>query len=171
MNPLRALALSGLLAATALAGCSGGSAPDAAKESQTADVDAKPGIAVSDGRLVLPAVSGNPAAAYFTIANQSDKAATLAAVHIDGAAKAEMHQTSGGSMAPVDKVDLQSGAEVKFAPGGMHVMAFEPGDTLAAGGTAEMTLTFDGGDKISVPLAVEAAGGMAAGDDTGHSGH
>jgi hypothetical protein len=51
---------------------------------------------------------------------------------------------------------------VQFAPGGKHVMAFDLSDKLAAGGTAELTITFADGDKISAPLAVEAAGGMGA---------
>ena len=38
-------------------------------------------------------------------------------------------------------------------------MAFELADTLVAGGKAEMTLTFADGDKLSVPLSVEPAGG------------
>ena len=88
-----------------------------------------------------------------------DKPASLAAVHIEGAAKAEMHQTTGGQMAPVDKIDVAPGSEAKFAPGGLHVMAFELADTLVAGGKAEMTLTFADGDKLSVPLTVEPAGG------------
>jgi len=165
MNSLRSLGLSCVLATALLSACSSEKAPEAARETAgapAAEVDAKPGIAVSEARLVLPAVPGRPAAVYFTLANKGDKPATLAGVHVEGAAKAEMHQTTGGQMAPVDKVDLAPGTEVKFAPGGMHVMAFELADTLKAGGKAEMTLTFADGDKASVPLSVEPAGGGAA---------
>jgi hypothetical protein len=37
-------------------------------------------------------------------------------------------------------------------------MAMELGDTLSAGGSTEVTLTFEGGDKLSFPAAIKAAG-------------
>jgi copper(I)-binding protein len=121
--------------------------------------DAKPGLSVSDGVLVLPAVKGNPGAAYFTLANGSDKAASLAAVSIDGATKAEMHETMGGSMAPLAALEVKADESVKFERGGKHVMVFELAPTVSAGGSVEMTLTFADGDKLSAPLKVEAVGG------------
>ncbi|MDP3905685.1 copper chaperone PCu(A)C [Novosphingobium sp.] len=142
----------------------------------TAAPEAKPGLTVTEGRLMLPVVKGNPAGIYFTLTNTGDKAGTLAAVSIDGAAKAEMHETKGGKMSAVPQIEVAAGGTVRFEPGALHVMAFELDDKLAAGGTAEMTLTFADGDKLSVPLKIEAraagegmAGGMA-GMDQG-SGH
>lgn len=163
MKSLRAAGLACALATTLLSACSGEKSAEAGRETQAAQVDAKPGIAVTNGRLLLPAVTGNPAAVYFTLANKGDAPTTLAGVHVEGAGKAEMHQTTGGQMAPVEKVDLAPGAEVAFAPGGMHVMAFDLAETLKAGGAAEMTLTFADGDKVSVPLSVEPAGGAMQG--------
>lgn len=125
----------------------------------TAAPDAKPGLAVTEGRLILPVVAGNPAGIYFTLANTGDKAGTLAAVSIDGAAKAEMHETKGGQMSPVPSVEVPAGGTVKFEPGALHVMAFELDAKLAAGGTTEMTLTFADGDKLSAPLKIEARTG------------
>lgn len=124
----------------------------------SAGPEAKPGVAVSDGVLVLPAVKGNPAAAYFTVANSDAKAVALAAISVDGAAKAEMHQTSGGSMSPVDRVDIDPNASVAFAPGGLHVMLFDIDPKLTAGASTEMTLTFADGDKVSAKLAIKAPG-------------
>ena len=46
-----------------------------------------------------------------------------------------------------------------FEPGALHVMAFELDAKLAAGGTAEMTLTFADGDKLSAPLKIESRTG------------
>ena len=43
-------------------------------------------------------------------------------------------------------------------PGGTHVMAMDLADTLAAGGETEVTVTFVGGDKVSFPAEVRAAG-------------
>ena len=130
--------------------------PDAAASNGP---EAKPGLAVSGGTLVLPAVKGNPGVAYFELANSGDAPAALAAVSVDGVGKAEMHQTSGGSMGPVDRVEVAPKGKVSFAPGGTHVMLFDLDPKLVAGGSAELTLTFADGDKVSAPLAVKAAGG------------
>ena len=121
--------------------------------------EAKPGLALSAGRLVLPAVRGNPGAAYFTLTNGGAAPATLAAVWIDGADKAEMHETAGGSMAPLAALEVKPGETVAFEPGAKHVMAFGLKPGLEPGGEAEMTVTFADGDKLSAPLKLEAAGG------------
>lgn len=141
-----------------LAGCS---------QQTPSDPDAKPGLSVSEARLVLPAVKGNPGAAYFQLANSGEKPADLAAVHVAGAGSAEMHETSGGKMNRLDKVTVAPGSTVNFAPGGKHVMVFDLADTVAAGGTTEMTLSFADGDKLSTPLKVEAAG-AASEHGSGH---
>ena len=133
-------------------------------EEQTAPAaapEAKPGLSASDGVLFLPVAKGNPGAAYFKLVNGSDKPATVVAAAIDGAGNAEMHESKGGTMAPLANVPVAAGATVLFERGGKHVMAFELADTVKAGGTAELTLTFEGGDKLSVPLRVEAMGGAA----------
>lgn len=121
--------------------------------------DAKPGLSVSGGVLMLPVVKGNPGVAYFTLANGSDKPARLAAVFIEGAGKAEMHETKGGSMAALEEVEIAPGKSVRFERGGKHVMLFDLSDELTAGATAEMTLAFADGDKLSTPLKIEAMGG------------
>lgn len=150
-----------ILAAVALAACQQNKAPEPAASEAVAP-DAKPGITAGDGVLRLPAVKGNPAAAYFSVSNGGPAAATLAAVSVDGAGKAEMHESSGGTMAPLKEVPLGVGQTVKFAPGGKHVMLFDLDPKLAAGGTTEMTLVFAGGDKASIPLKIEPAGGDMA---------
>lgn len=139
-----------------LAGCS-------AKE-DTSEVAKKSGdLEVSGGKLVLPAVSGNPGAAYFTLANGTKNTVSLAAVAVEGAVKAEMHQTEGNSMAPITTLNMGAGSSVTFGPGGKHVMAFGLRKSLKAGDSVKLTLTFSGGKNIVAPLAVEAAGGDMAG--------
>ena len=135
----------------ALAACQQETAP-----AEPSNPDAKPGLSVDGGKLVLPAVKGNPGAAYFALSNSGDKAAELAAVYVEGAARSEMHETSGGKMAKIEKIEVQPGETIKFERGGKHVMAFELNDSIQAGGTTEMTLIFADGDKLSTPLAVES---------------
>jgi len=171
MNRKTAIALP-LIAAAAvlsLAGCKGSAPAPEASQAAAAGPDAKPGLALVDGRLVLPAVSGNPGAAYFTLDNQGKAIASIAAIRIKGAAKAEMHQTLDGQMKPVDRADANPGTALKFEPGNLHVMVFQIDPQLKAGDTTEMTLTFADGDKLSAQIKVEApgAGGGMAGMDMG----
>ena len=125
------------------------------------------GLAADEGRLVLPAVKGNPGAAYFTIDNRTGTAVAVTSVAIDRAAKAEIHQTQGGTMTPVERLEAAPGKSVEFTPGGMHIMVFGLDPKLLAGGTAKLTVTFADGEKLAVPLTVEPAGGAMAGMEHG----
>nr|KIS33423.1 hypothetical protein TQ38_08440 [Novosphingobium sp. P6W] len=161
VKPHRPLALL-LCTAMALALGACGKEPDsptASNEATLTGPDAKPGLVASDGKLVLPVIARRPAAVYFTVRNDGAEPVTLAAVSILGAGKAEMHETKGGSMGKVDSLPVDPGASVVFAPGGLHVMVFDLPAALKAGGKAELTMTFSDGDKLSMPLAVEAMGG------------
>lgn len=147
-------------AAVALSACqqTESSAP-AETETVAAAPDAKPGLIGADARLVLPAVAERPGAVYFTLHNGSEKPVEIASVYINGVGKAEIHVTEGGSMRAVETVPVAAGEDVTFAPGGLHVMAFEIDPALAPGGAGEITLTFAGGDKLSMPLTIQAMGG------------
>lgn len=151
-------------AVLALTGCQQ-SEPPAPTESNAMSgaPDAKPGLIGGDARLVLPAVAGRPGVAYFTLHNGSAKPVEIAAVYIDGVARAEMHKTEGGSMQSVDSVPVEADADVTFAPGGLHVMAFDIDPALVPGGAGEITLTFAGGDKLSMPISIEAMGAAGGG--------
>lgn len=126
-----------------------------------------PGIVVSQARVVLPAVKGNPGAGYFTLGNENSQPTTLVSVTITGAQKTEMHQTSGGTMAPLPSVRIDPGQRVIFAPGGKHVMAFNLAPSLSPGGSSEIEFHFLDGKTTSAPLRVEAPGG---GTSTGMDG-
>jgi copper(I)-binding protein len=151
LKPRAAIAV----AALALAACQQHKAPE-----QQTGPDAKPGLSVSGGVLTLPAVKGNPGAAYFTVTNRGNTPATLAAVHIDGVGKTEMHESMGGSMEALKGVPVSAGETVKFEQGGKHVMLFDIDGRLTPGGTTEMTLVFSDGDKASTPLKIRSAGGV-----------
>lgn len=138
---------------------------DETKAAATGAPENKPGISVAEGRLTLPIVAGNPGAAYFLINNESTSSVSLASITIEGVGKTEVHQTMGGSMKPVDRIDVEPKITLKFEQGGLHVMAFEVNGRLKAGEATEMTITFADGDKLSAPLKIEAMGaGSAHGD-------
>lgn len=154
------------MAALALfaAGCGGGNETGGeAEQAATADPEAPEGIAVSDARMMLPAVPGNPAAIYFTIANTSDRPIAISGVSVQGADSAMLHTTTVGpqgtsTMGEMAQQAVPAGETVRFEPGGRHVMAGGLADTVRPGGVVEVTLTFTGGDKVSFPAAVRAAG-------------
>lgn len=167
MNRLSRLApLALALAGAAMLGACQGSAPEAPQPSEAASTapETKPGLALSGGRLVLPAVSGNPAAAYFTLTNGSAKPVAIAAVAVSGASMVMLHETKdmGGhsTMAEMAAPEVKPGENLVLAPGGKHVMIHDVPGEWKAGGTAELTLTFADGDKLSAPLAIEAPGGQ-----------
>jgi len=175
INPVNITRISGAVATLVLAGmlasCQQPATPQAQETAAaTAAPEAKPGLSLTDGRLVLPIIAGRPGAVYFAISNSGDKPASVASAYVEGAANAEIHETKGGSMAAVSKVDIAPGKTVEFAPGGLHVMAFELPDSFQEGGTTELTISFADGDKISAPLTITTAAANAA-DADGHSAH
>lgn len=144
------------IACAGLAGC--GEQPEA---TDTAP-EAPDGISVTNARLMLPAVKGNPGAVYFDIRNDSAENRMIRAVSVAGAESAVLHQmgtwNNQPSMDEIFQIDVPANGELKFEPGGLHVMANDLAETVTAGTTAEVTLTFVGGDKISFPAEVRAAG-------------
>lgn len=151
----------------ALAACQP-SAPEPA--STTAAPEAAPGIALKDAVIQLPAVAGRPGAAYFTVSQSGGSPRKLVAVYVEGAKRSEMHESGMKdgmmTMSEVKEVELGDGKSVVFKPGGYHAMLFDVDPALKAGGTAEVTITLDNGDKVSAPAKIQTVGG-----DMGHMDH
>ena len=141
------------IAGVALAGCGGG-----ASDTEQAAPEGMPGIAVSNARLMLPAVKGNPGALYFDVDYTGDDIAVIRAASVEGAESAVLHDTANGQMQEVISVPVDKGTTLKFEPGGKHVMVMGLPDTMKPDDSASVTLTFLGGDKVSFPAKVEAAG-------------
>ncbi len=140
------------IAALGPAAC--GEAPEQADTGPTAP----DGISVTNARLMLPAVPGNPGAVYFDVANTGDSGRMIRAASVVGAGSSMMHTTVDGNMQETLQIMVAPGETVKFEPGGNHIMAMNLADTVTAGSQAEVTLTFVGGDAISFPADVRAAG-------------
>lgn len=122
----------------------------------------------------LPAVAGNPGVVYFTLTNTSEEQATIRGADVIGAASAKLHETSEWSgqmdMQELFAVPVMPGETMIFESGGKHVMVYEIDPSLAAGGETEVTLTFAGGDKISFPVKILAAGDDGSMDHSAHEG-
>lgn len=170
---LTALPLIIMISALTLGACKQG-APETTKTADAAAPETKPGISAANARIVLPAVPGNPGAAYFTLDNQSSEAVSIASITVDGAGKSEIHTasngainratggTSSGRMTPVTRADAAPRTRLEFEPGKLHVMLFDLG-TLKPGTETELTMTFSDGDKLSVPAKVETMAASAMG--------
>jgi hypothetical protein len=137
-------------------------APDSATKGENAAGEAAAGLTVSNPRVVLAPVGGNPAAVYFDLSYSGAPGVTLDSVTVDGAGMTMIHDyaESAGTMqmTMADPVRLAEGAPVSFAPGGLHVMAMEPTDALQPGGTARVTFVLSDGTRTSIDAPVRAAG-------------
>lgn len=158
MNTIRRAVLAIALGASlpGLAACSG------AADAPTGQAEGATSLTVSNARVVLAPVAGNPAAVYFDLSYSGSAPVTLTSVAVEGAGMTMIHDyaESAGKMqmTMTDAVPLSADAPVTFAPGGLHVMAMEPSDTLTAGSTAKVTLTLSDGTTATVDAPVRAAG-------------
>lgn len=118
-------------------------------------------LGASDASVRLPAVSGRPGAAYFTIKGGSE-ATSLLSVSTPAAIRTELHEMKheGGmmTMIPLKDVAIPAGQAVAFAPGGKHVMLFDIAPTVRAGSSIPLRLAFANGKTVEVQAAVKAAG-------------
>ena len=144
-----------LAACLALAGCGRESGP--------------PRVKAESAWVRLPAVPGQPGAAYF-ILEASGGAVTLESLESPEAQRIELHETreEGGvsRMQPVASLPFPAAGTVEFKPGGHHAMLFGLDPALQPGGTIPLTFRFRGAD----PVTVEAELRGPAGEPT-HAGH
>jgi copper(I)-binding protein len=111
------------------------------------------GVEVQDARLRL--LPGDlPAAGYFSINNVGEKAAVLVGAKTPAFERATVHKSvkenDTARMVPVPRLALEPGEEVKFAPGGYHLMLMERTRPLAVGDEINVTLMFEDGRRVSV---------------------
>ncbi|MEO6153426.1 MAG: copper chaperone PCu(A)C [Croceibacterium sp.] len=116
------------------------------------------GIAVTNGRLALPPVKGNPGAVYFDIANTGAKDVAFRSAEVAGAKSAMLHSVSNGVMQDVMVQPVKAGETLHFAPGDKHIMALGLDDTLKPGGTTDVVLHFSTGEKVTFPATILAPG-------------
>ena len=135
--------------------------------SETAEETAAPAadeitLDVTNARLMLPAVAGNPGAIYFDVENNGDRNYAIRRADVEGAGSAELHgsmEMNGEmTMDSVGQVLVEAGDKQSFEPGGFHVMVFDLDPSIEAGGSTDMTLTVVGGKTKTFPVEVRAAG-------------
>lgn len=123
---------------------------------------AVPGLAITNARLILAPVSGNPAAVYFDLAYEGDKGLTIRKAEVEGAGMTMMHDYGEHDykvqMMEALPVGIKKGSAVSFKPGGLHLMAMEPSADWAPGGTVKVTLTLSGGTTHVFDAEIRSAG-------------
>jgi copper(I)-binding protein len=121
-------------------------------------------LAVSDAWVRLPAIPGNPAAAYFTL-HGGPEADSLVAVESPKVQRIELHEskTVDGktTMAALGAVAVPAGATVTFAPAGSHAMLFGVDPAIQPNGTLPLTLRFASGKTLAADAHTVSAGGSA----------
>lgn len=154
-----------LMALAAISACSpadkkeADGAPSAEASDKTGDME------LTEAELILPAVKGNPGAAYFSIANQSGGTRVISAITIDGVGRTEVHQTMGTAMNKVDQVEIAPATTLTFAPGELHLMAFDVSNSLKAGGTTKVKIAFISGEELTAPMKITSVTEAAMGGD------
>lgn len=150
-----------IMAAAILPGLGACSQADDAP-ADTAQSGTAEGLTVTDARVVLAPVAGNPAAVYFDLSYNGAPGVTLDGVTVEGAGMTMIHDTAEAkgtmTMVMAGPIALSNDAPVTFAPGGLHVMAMEPTDAIKAGGTANVTFTLSDGTTATIAAPVRAAG-------------
>jgi copper(I)-binding protein len=118
-------------------------------------------VTVSDAWIrALPGTL--PSGGYFTLRNTGDKPLTLTGAQSPACGMLMLHKSEnhGGmnGMSDVTQVQVGAGGEVKFLPGGYHLMCMDA-KALKPGASVPVTLQFADGAQVTAPFAVKTATG------------
>lgn len=110
----------------------------------------------------LPAVMGQPAAAYFTIeGGRSDE--KLIRIESALAARTEMHQSMAGmqgmtTMTPLAEIPVPAHATIQFKPGGNHAMLIGLDRAVQPGTAVPLRFGFSDGSTAEAEAKTVRAG-------------
>jgi copper(I)-binding protein len=156
MHKIHSFAVAAAAGAMLLTGCGAGPA----KKDRT--------ISVERPWVRLPAVAGEPGAAYFRLTGGAE-GTSLVSVSSPLVKKIELHESmTGGSMSSMkklDDVDFSYDGTIEFRPGGKHAMIFGLPASVKPGTTLPLTFAFDAAPPVTVTAEVRSAAGDA------HAGH
>lgn len=151
---LGGLLAAALVAASVLAGCSGGSAS----------------ITVSEPWARASSAMAAAGAAYMKIENSGSAADALIGASSPAAKTVEVHETvamegespaasdgTGGGMMgmrPIARLEIPAGGTVELKPGSYHIMLIDLNQELKPGDKIEITLTFEKAGDVKVTAEV-----------------
>ena len=101
------------------------------------------------------------AGAFMVLKNMGDEMDTLIAGETPIAGRVEIHEMAmSGDVMKMrqleDGLEIPAGETVELKPGGFHVMFFDLTQSLTEGEMIEVTLEFEKGGKVTVPIMVGA---------------
>lgn len=118
-------------------------------------------IGVSDAWIPQAPPGAAMLAGYLTIKNDSDAPVSILAAESDRFRTVSVHQTvienGVARMRELHSLEIAPGKEVKFAPGGMHLMLMQPRKAVEPGDHIEITLLFSDGTRVPAIFDVQAA--------------
>ncbi len=151
---LAAVAVAGALV---LAGCGGSDSGSAASGAELS----------VDAAYIPQPVSDSMAAGFLTITNEGDAADQLTSVTSE-AGEVTVHETVGGTMKEVDRLEVPAHGQLVFKSGGNHLMFEKLKHRPKQGQSVAVELHFAHSDPVTVKMPVKAATYQPT---TGHSGH
>ncbi len=99
-----------------------------------------------------------PAGGYFTADNTTSHAIAITGARSDACGMLMLHQSaSRGGMSAMDmvaEVKVPPGGQVKFAPGGYHLMCTDPRPAMKIGARVGVLLDLSDGSAVAVAFAV-----------------
>ena len=105
-----------------------------------------PALSVSEVQVVAPAPGRNASVAYLTIHNHGSKPVELTGITSPPFGRVELHETKLENgiarMRALASLSVNGGASVGLAPGGKHLMLFEPVTALLPGDPVSLHLQF-----------------------------
>jgi copper(I)-binding protein len=95
-------------------------------------------------------------AGFFRLRNTSRTSREIVSASSPWFERIEMHRTvvreGQARMEPIESVTVPAGKEVRFVPGGNHLMLIAPRDEVRAGGAVPIELRFGDGTYASFDL-------------------
>lgn len=107
-----------------------------------------------------------PAGAYFTLKNDTDGDVTLTGAAAPDFTRAMLHNSVSRDgvekMVHVDAVPVPAHGEIRFQPGGYHVMLMKRRHPLKIGESIPITLRFDDGRAVTADFRLRGPAAMGA---------
>ena len=122
--------------------------------------DAGPALSVSDVQVVAPMPGHEASVAYLTLHNHSNKPVALTGITSPQFSRVELHETvldNGiANMRSLTSLTMDANASTELAPGGKHVMLFEPGQVMTPGHRITLQFHFTSDDSLIVETPLKS---------------
>ncbi len=124
-------------------------------------------VGVSNAWIPQAPPGSSMLAGYLTIKNAGDSPVSILAAQSDRFRAVSVHQTvienGVARMRELNSLEIAPGQEVKFAPGGMHLMLMQPRKDISPGDRIEITFLLSDGTRVPAMFDVQAADGASTG--------